>query len=233
MTWQKIFLIFISLTIIKPPITENNARYNIQKPDMEPIATISKENISLYPIKSSDEGGVYKELLLNIKGNSKKFSWKSVSYSSAFYPELIYKDINNDDQKELIIILTEATGTGVYIQKIHIINPNTFEEIKIESPLDIYEENVKTKVYLDKIEIEVNNKNYIVSKNQTDMDPKNWADSVMYKTRITFGVEGEELVSTIGLNIGFLVGYFGEIKIVYGFEDDKCIVKDIEFRYFD
>jgi hypothetical protein len=55
-------------------------------------------------------------------------------------PQMILKDINHDGGKELIVILTTGTGTGYHTEDIHVLNPASFEEIKVEPAADIVKE---------------------------------------------------------------------------------------------
>lgn len=194
-------------------------------------SAIPNQNICLKPVESSAQDGLYSEFTLRINDKSKTFNWKN-AVSQSYAPELIYEDINNDQKEELIVILTEATGTGLHIQNIHVINPDSFEEIELENPFNIFKENVNTNVYKDKIDIEINDKVFTVPKEKIDLDTKDWADNVMYKNHLGFSIKDNKIVANLDINIGFLVGYFGAVEIVYDFKDGKYVMDTIDFREY-
>ncbi len=116
-----------------------------QLPDTAvPLAALPDENIYIYGDSSVGKKGYYKGLYLSINGTSRHYEWQSMTFSYA--PELILKDMDKDGKTELVIILTKASGTGLHLSDIHIINPEDFTEIAVENPLDIIKENVYSSI---------------------------------------------------------------------------------------
>ncbi|MCT4663375.1 MAG: hypothetical protein N4A40_16095 [Tissierellales bacterium] len=195
-----------------------------------PLSDLVGLNIFLYPVEASAKDGLYRELILSINNKSKKFKWENVTYSHDHSTSLDYYDINGDQKEELIVLLTKNNGPGTYINDIHIINPVTFEEIEVENPINILENNVNTKVYEDKVEVEINDEIFIVPKEKIDLDTKYWADKVMYKNYRCFDIKHNKIVATLDLNIGNFSGYFGIVEIVYDFKDGKYVMDKIDFK---
>src|SRR5690606_26483502 len=76
----------------------------------EIVTRNDKENITLYAKKMN---GLFRDFKIAFKGGvySRPF-WISVT-NPTYAPQIIYEDINKDQKKELIIILTKGYGTGV------------------------------------------------------------------------------------------------------------------------
>ena len=67
-----------------------------------------------------------------------------------YAPKIIYKDINKDQEKELIIILTKGYGTGVLWQDVYVFDTMDHRldvnEVIVNNPLAIIHKKVKTKL---------------------------------------------------------------------------------------
>jgi hypothetical protein len=61
-------------------------------------------------------------------------------------PQIYYDDINKDEKKELIIILTKGYGTGALEQEVNVfhIDTNRFGEVLVDHPMAIVNKNIKT-----------------------------------------------------------------------------------------
>jgi hypothetical protein len=83
----------------------------------EIVSRNNKENITLY---SKEMNGLFRDFKINFKGEiySRPF-WISETNPS-YAPQIIYKDINKDQNKELIIILTKGYGTGVLWEDVYV-----------------------------------------------------------------------------------------------------------------
>ena len=62
------------------------------------------------------------------------------------YAEIETSDINNDDVDEAVITLSVGHGTGVAVEKTHVVDLATYMEIPYEDPLKIIEERVEIKI---------------------------------------------------------------------------------------
>ncbi len=94
-----------------------------------PIAEITGTDNRLYSQNESE--GVYAGFLLDWEGKSAEFEWKSVA-SSAVPVELLSVDVTGDGTKDAIVTLPVASGTGVYVEEIHVVNGQTLQEEQVE-----------------------------------------------------------------------------------------------------
>lgn len=242
------FILFISFIMISilmntyvsgKTIYKSNSRSNPDPPVV--LAAIPKEYIYLYALDSDEGKGVYQEILLDVKGKQKIFNW-IVDSGLSFRPELILSDINNDNKKELIVITTKWTGTGVHVEEVHIFNSDTLEEMKVQNPLDIIAENVKTKVNKakDKVDININ-----INGKETNIDgkhinmlynesvfKKHWRNDLYFGDNINYEFTNGKLKATIGGQVSF-ISYVGEVKVEYNFKNNMLVADKIDFKIRD
>lgn len=99
------------------------------------VGTIKDENINLYSIGYGTEGGyILSQFILDIKGKTKTFNWTNIK-NPLYYPKLLYKDINNDGENELIVVNTIEIY-GVLKQETHIVNIDNLNEIQSHISID-------------------------------------------------------------------------------------------------
>ncbi|ELC8405827.1 hypothetical protein ACSXAC_15555 (plasmid) [Clostridium perfringens] len=235
-----IIILFAFNSIVKG---ENFYKINSDKNINTPIllAEIANENIFLYALDSDEGKGVYEEILLDVKGKQKKFNW-IVDSGLSFRPELILSDINNDNKKELIIILTKWTGTETNIQEVHIFTLDNLEEIKVQDPLDIISKNILTKVKktqntvninlnINGKNININGKNINIFYNES-VFKKHWRDDLFFGNYIKYELIDGKLNVSVGAQVSFIT-YVGEVKIKYKFENNMLIADKIDFEVYD
>lgn len=189
------------------------------------LAEIPEKNIRLY--YQSEEAGMYKNLVLKIEDREKIFYWESVS-SETYAPRLMLADLNEDKQKDLIIILTKATGTGVNIQEVHVIDVDKLQEVAVESPMDIIKKNVKTKLSMEEIEITINKDTIKLGSEYIDAAPENLFSDVAFGNIVNFEIEDNKLTAIVPGQIS-PSSFIGEVKILYAFQDNMYVMNNIMF----
>jgi len=105
--------------------------------------------------------GMFSDMTLSIDGKTKRFPWKTYG-EPAFLPELSYADVDGDGRNELIVILCESEGTGTLVEEIHVLNPENFSEITVQSPLAALENRVVSKIDENDVQITIDNQNALV-----------------------------------------------------------------------
>jgi hypothetical protein len=201
---------------------KNNSLYisNKGESQSEVVATFKEAKATLYATKR--EGNLEKFRLV-IDQETRWFPFWRNSDTPAFGPRFFYEDLNQDGEKELVIILTTGHGTGVLVTEAHVLQKtptnvgNLYMEKLIDNPLAIINKNVKMKkLSEDKVEI-------TIGKSKT-------IDNI-YKylggEHIEFSVYKNELVA-------FISGHLspppeGAILITYEFKDNMYQAKKIEY----
>lgn len=196
------------------------------------IASIPEEKIYLYALNKEDV--MYKGLILGINGINKVFDWETTSRIEDL-PELNYLDLNNDEKKELVIILSSGRGTGIVHNTIHIINPDNLNEYKVENPLDIIKNQVKTQIISEK-EVKVNINGKVSSVNLDNFTDKMYPKTISkiyYEncTKYYVPFNTTRLAAVIGVEVD-PTKYIGYITIAYSFKDGEFKANNISFGDF-
>lgn len=207
---------------------QNNV-VNIDKPYF--VSSNSEAEARLYPFQEIN--GMYDGFILEVNGNRQYFNWKNVS-NPTFAPQIIFNDINQDDKKELIIILTTGTGTGVHIEDIHVLNPGTFTEIEVEAPAEIVEQNIDTEIAGDgdkvAIHIKIGDEETTVYKDKEYA--ATWFDNVSIGNSYHYEVLNNDLVVKMAAQVS-PAGFIGQIEATYVFDNGKYRAKSITYNNED
>lgn len=207
---------------------QNNA-VKINKPYF--VSSLPEAEARLYPFQEIN--GMYDGFILEVKGNRKYFDWKNVT-NPTYAPQLFFNDINQDSEKELIVILTTGTGTGFHTEDIHILTPGDFTEIDVEEPDDIVKQHINTKIESDGDDIAIQ---IITGSEETTIHKEKgyaatWFDNVVFGNSYCYEVIDNELVVSIRAQVS--PAYFiGEIKAAYVFDNGKYRAKRIKFTNQD
>ncbi|GAA4830809.1 hypothetical protein GCM10023310_04880 [Paenibacillus vulneris] len=199
--------------------------------DIKMIASIPEEETYLYALNKADN--LYKDLILSIKGVKKVFNWDTIAMIEDL-PQLSYLDLNNDQKKELVIILSQGHGTGYSNEAIHIINPENFTEYNIENPLDIVKNNVTTRIISD-TEVEIQIGDAISKINVKDVPyeysqlfPANISE-IRYENFIQYEMSNNTIKAAVGVEGDYLKS-IGDIVIEYSFKDEGFTMNNISFK---
>ncbi|GEM_PF-1719283 len=214
----------------------DKAPWNIK--DGKVIASWSEENIYMYAmdskIEEKENRGVYKEIILSVKGHERYFSCWEISTNPVFKPKLVLSDINNDGSKELIVISVGGTGTGVYPEDIHVFRVDSegfLYDIYVVDPLEGIYQNVKEKLTIKNgiatITIDIRGKDYIITVKESSLGF--WGDEVGFGSIIRYSVIDNKLIVKVNAFIGNGVSC-GFIVMDYVFENKRLRISDAKFE---
>lgn len=205
---------------------EQNSTVNINKTLF--VTSLPEATAKLYPFQEFNE--MYDGFVLEINGMRKYFDWKNLS-APTWKPQLLFADLNQNGEKELIVILTIATGTGLHQEEIHVIDPKKYTEIDVENPSNIIKQKVNTKI-VDKgnnvaIHIIIGDQEITVNKEKGYTSE--WFNNVYFGNIYRYQVINNEMLVSITAQVS-PAGFIGDLQVTYGFQDSKYRVKTIEFK---
>ncbi len=130
---------------------------NLKNMETNNIEDLKKYDITISKLETSDgEIQLKAESLNNLKDsyngivvsfNSivKLHNWQNTT-NETYSPLIYYEDINKDSIKEIIVNTTLGYGTGLNINKIHVLNSKDLNEYKIENINDYIKANITTDI---------------------------------------------------------------------------------------
>jgi hypothetical protein len=223
-------ILIISILAISFVIAPNKAEATI--PGYTVIAKSDKDNITIYAKKMD---GLYYDFKIDFKGKvfSRPF-WMNTTNSS-YAPQIYYEDINNDEKKELVIVLTKGYGTGALDQEVIVfhIDNKQFGQVLVDHPMAIVNKNIKASLTPSKAEITIGQKHtYLINVKELKLLPETLLDEINFGSIIKYEVKNKKLTAT--LYPQFSPGAFvGSILITYEYRDNMYQAKSIEFQLKD
>lgn len=141
--------------------------------------------------------GVYKGITVQTNNVKKLFDWVNISNPS-FYPTITTADVNNDGKKEIIVVLTKATGTEINQQEIHVLDSNLME-LSIEDPLKFIKNKVSSAITEEneQVNVLVKYNGKTVVKNYKSSDATLWFKNVYFGSIVNYKVENNKIIATI------------------------------------
>lgn len=193
------------------------------------VAEIPEENIKLFAMNKNN--GMYTVFILQLGDRQRYFNWQNVT-NETFSPKLMLSDLNNDGIEELIVILTNGTGTGVHTEEVHIIDTATFQDYDAENPIHVIYKNVKTKLSPEEVAISIDDYKTLLDKSYIDIDPPQLFEDVVFKDNIHFFIKDNKLYALVDAKIG-PSSYIGKMILSYYFQGKMYIVDNIKFIPID
>ena len=224
-----ILIIAISLFVVLSKAIATTNEY-------DEIAKSDKVDVTLYAKKMN---GLYTDFKIDFKGSvlSKPY-WMNTT-NPIWSPEIIYEDINRDGKKELVIILTKGTGTGVLEREVHVfhLQEQKLDQMQIEVPVEVLVDdpiaivlkNVKTELTPNKASVSIGDKKYTIDIKALGIQPGHLFDEISFGNLMNFEIKDNQLIAKIGGQISPAGGYIGDIQITYIFKNKMYQAKSIEF----
>lgn len=195
------------------------------------IANSDKDNITIYAKKMD---GLYYAFKIDFKGRVFSRPYWMNATNPSYAPKIYYEDINTDEKKELIIILTKGYGTGALDQEVNVfhIENNRFGEVLVDHPMGIVNKNIKASLTPIKAEITIGKKHYVINVKGLKLLPEILFDEINFGSIIKYEVKNNKLIAI--LHPQFSPGAFvGSIIITYEYRDKMYQAKSIEFQLED
>jgi hypothetical protein len=206
-------------------IVPNKAGAAIEGYDV--VSKLSKDNITLYAKKMN---GLFRDFKIDFKGEVYSRPFWINDTNPTYAPKIYYEDINKDEKKELIIILTKGYGTGALEEEVYVYRyTNGLINVLVDNPIAIIFKNVKTKLSTEKAEVSVGEKVYIVDITPLKISPTNLFDDIGFGSIINYELKDNQLIAKIPGQIS-PASFIGEIVIVYEYRDKMYQAKSIEFQ---
>lgn len=206
--------------------------------DAKIVASWPKEDIYLYTLdwkkEHQEKSGVYKEIVLSVKGHERYFPCWQIDTNTSFKPEFMFSDIDSDGNKELIVVSVSGTGTGIYLSDIHVFrfdDKGSFYDVYVMEPLEGIYQNVKGKMSkkdgIVTIIINVKGKDYIFTAKESSLGF--WGTEVGFGNIIKYAVVDNKLTVSVNAQVGNAVTC-AIIVMDYVFENNGLRISNAKFK---
>lgn len=190
------------------------------------IAEIPHHDVRLYAVK--EDHGLYTEFILQIGQKEKRFNWKNLT-NPTYYPRLLLLDLNEDNRDELIIILTDASGTCVHSEKALIIDPITFTVYPIDNPLNVIANRLSTTMTANDIQNKLDHNITTLPKELMNLKAEQFFKDIVYEDNIYYEVSNQKLSVLVKGKAGPSTYPF-TILMNYSFKDGRYVIDYISLN---
>lgn len=197
---------------------------NAKNEGYEVVSKLPYEKIILY---AKEVDGLYRDFKLDFKGETYfRPYWINVT-NPAYPPNLFYEELNNDRDKELIVILTTGYGTGIKEEEIYVYRYNNgVTEVLVDNPLAIIHKNVKTNLTTEKAEIILGDKVFTVD--TKSIKPSHLFEDIYFGNIIDYEVMNKKLMVSVSGQITPAM-FIGDMIISNEYQDEMYQAATIEF----
>lgn len=191
------------------------------------VASSTEAKAMLYAIEKADMLAQFK---LEADGATRTFpNWKNSS-NPTFAPQLIFNDINNDGNKELVIILTTGHGTGLSEEDVHVLQKKDgwFEEVSVDNPLALVLKHVRTTLSPQEAVVTTGDKETVVDIQKLEIAPENLFNNVYFGSIVNYEVADNRLVARVAGQVA-PASFIGETVITYEWKNNMYQAQQIQF----
>ncbi|WP_285767380.1 hypothetical protein [Peribacillus sp. SI8-4] len=199
------------------------------------ISTSQEANVFLYANSIDRKYGMYRGFDMKIDGETRYFPyWVNVTNPS-YAPRILYKDLNQDNRKDLIIVLTKGYGTEVLDNEVHVLNKTQtskgeiYEEVLVDNPVAIIFKNVKTKLTQHEAVVSIGDTKTVMNIENLHIPQDHLFDALAFGSIVKFDVADGHLVASVGGQITPAM-FIGTIEITYEYKEKMYQAKKIEFK---
>lgn len=210
---------------------------NLKNMETNNIENLNKYDLTISKLETSDgEIQLKAEPLNNLKDSYngivvsfnnivKLFNWQNTT-NKTYKPLIYYEDINKDNIKEIIINTTLGYGTGLYINKIHVLNSNDLNEYKIENINDYIKANITTDIS-NMLTISIKDKMQKVNidnfKNNISLYKK-----ASFENYITYELKNSKINAIVAVQISD-TEFLGDLVFEYDFINNSFIISNVYY----
>lgn len=155
-------------------------------------------------------------------------------YNDKFAPKLFYEDINDDELKDITVVLISGAGSGLSTKEIHILNqvrdPNQrYEEVPVEPINSAVKRLVKMKRNGNKASIHIGKAIYNVDISKFQYLPNTIAPNPSVGQLEDYSIENGVLT---GSTVVFIspAGQIGGLRIEYDWDGKMYKAKSVTFK---
>ncbi|MBY9080420.1 hypothetical protein KIH86_07075 [Paenibacillus sp. HN-1] len=213
---------------------EDNQVQVIQKRNA--IASVPGTRTRLFPMAERD--GEYKGITLEWKEKLKSYpGWVNPSNVES-PPRLEDQDIDDDGRREAIVVLNAGSGTGVYLEEIHVVDSLTYREIPVEDALQAVRSRIQSSVERsgEKLHIRVtadgSAMDQTLDRSGTAGSDSSQSKELSFGSVIRYEIRDGALIALLAGSYG-ISDFVGEAEVRYVKQDGKYAASSVSFFFDD
>ena len=229
--WYKILFLLFMVNIIY----KGQSMTTVFAESKKVISKCEEANVILYANERDRKNGMYRDFEMKIDEGTWYFPyWMNVT-NPTYAPRILYNDLNQDETKDLTIVLTKGYGTGALDSEVHVLNKTQtnigeiYEEVLVDNPIAIILKNVKIKLTQHEAVVSIGDKTTEIDIEKFQIPPDHLFNDVAFGSIVKFDVVDNHLVASVGGQITPAM-FIGSIEINYEFKDKMYQAKKIEFK---
>ncbi|MEK3982416.1 M56 family metallopeptidase [Paenibacillus sp. FSL K6-3166] len=188
-------------------------------PAIDPKGTLlAEKNGITITAKPTAEHALLHEVTVDVRGEvNRTFLWDA-GEDETRPPSIEEADLNGDGIKEIFIRITTGTGTGLSMSEIHVLRPDTLEELVVEDPVEALNRRLKSSI------THRNNHTYV----SAELDGKHltkvydhtegaWGKKIGFGAVVSYELEGDRIVARLA-GAASISEFPLEVIVIYGKE---------------
>lgn len=198
-----------------------------QETDIMNSMILTEKNGIIVTTPITEKSDLLREITVDKRGEKQNtFLWEAVVDTSRA-PLIDEVDVNSDGIKEIVIHINTGSGTGVAVNNIHVLNPDTLEEMIVEDPVSKLNGDLKSSVTHRSgktyINTELNGKHL---SRVYDYEGGSWGDQVGFGSIIYYEIVDGHLIASLSGQAS--MSEF-PVRIVAEYDSDLTIVNSTLF----
>lgn len=190
------------------------------------------ENIRLYPMQVEGSGYIYNGITLEVNGKEQHFpAWKAEGGS--YKPEVHELDLNGDGRKEILVLLTAGHGTGIYLGKAYIVDPDTLTEMNMQPLDEVVQQHVASRVNVTPgkvdINVDIDGKPAASTRLEEETEGVDYNKELEFGSVVYYSIDQDRL--TVSASGAYSFGmYGGELRFRYELMEGQWKATGIDFN---
>lgn len=204
------------------PTTKKVLLPPLEEPLSEPTLDISDISVML---QGKETDGLYHKFQLTYGSQVKQFKGNHLAWWDT--PRIYMIDVNDDQAKEIVVVLTAGHGTGCLIEELHIFDAITLHEYNCTNIFDIINDSLNFYNDAENYYIQSPSNLFTVSKSIFYAEQNQLFDSIGIGEFITFSVDSDNLFCTLGCQVvaNSFCGYLN-IGLELDHDNIRCLTYD-------
>lgn len=213
--------------LVETPIEQNDEGMTLAE---------NEDGVKIFVKQEDEKDGSYSKIYVkNQSGLVRSFDWEQKFWDPDFPPTMEYIDVNNDSLEELLIVMTQDHGAGVFLQEAHILQVDNLETLLIEAPVNYVTNYTSSSITIKNgkvsVQLKVKDDSYNYSLKESEAGV--WYENLNFNYISLYHVRNNLLQVDIPAvaSVGGLT--VGRVTLTYGYDKSSDSMNVIDMTFTD